>query len=274
MVSDSTTPAVFNLELTELVCGVLAQTDYPGLTAGELVAALRPANLSALDGGQNKRTRLLTTLHNAQVARGSGKTLVAFINAAMNPARYTKDPGRWDRLRGQLDAVLALYDLHISDAGKLARGGRASTLEGAARLADELLTELNRRGCHPVLLGYCSDELLSKSLFHAMGEAAKSIPDRVRRHTGLGDDGDELYNQVFGTKSSAPVIFINDYQTKSDRSEHAGFKNLLTGIHGHYRNPRAHSSRLGAKETVEDLYDSFGLFSYVHRRLDQAEVRP
>ena len=48
------------------------------------------------------------------------------------------------------------------------------------------------------------------------------------------------------------------------------WKNLLIGIHGHYRNPRAHRTRYGASEQLIDFYDLFGLLSYTHRRLDTA----
>ena len=114
----------------------------------------------------------------------------------------------------------------------------------------------------------------SGSPFHALQEAAKSIPERLRRQTNLGSDGEDLYTSVFGSKPSAPLVQINKLSTDSEQSEHRGFKNLLTGIHGHYRNLRAHSTRLGSVEDKQDFLDTFALFSYVHRRLDAARVKP
>ena len=109
---------------------------------------------------------------------------------------------------------------------------------------------------------------------HAIGEAPKSIPDRIHRHTGSGEDGKDLYGRVFGTKTVPPLIRITAMTNDSEASEHRGFKNLLTGIHGHHRNPRAHATRLGSGEGRYDFFDAFTLFSYIHRRLDQAGVRP
>lgn len=269
----SSTP-VFDVQFTQAVCDVVAQTPKPGLSVAELEAALVPAKLDRLDDGPNKRTRLLTTVHNAQVHRGSGNTLIAFLNAAMNPARYVRDPLRFEQLRGQLNAVLVLYGLRINDQGQLARGPSASTLSEAAQLSGELLSELHRRGCHLVLLDYCSEELVRQSLFHAVSEAAKSIPDRIRRHTGLAGDGAALYDQVFGTSTVAPLIRITDMRDDSEISEHRGFKNLLVGVHGHYRNPRAHRTRLGSSEDRDDFLDAFSILSYLHRRLDSAGVVP
>jgi uncharacterized protein (TIGR02391 family) len=70
------------------------------------------------------------------------------------------------------------------------------------------------------------------------------------------------------------MIKINALADDSDLSEQKGFKHLLVGIHGHYRNPRAHRTRLGSSEDRQDFFDAFSLFSYVHRRLDRAGVQP
>lgn len=263
---------VFDMQFTQAVCDVLAQTGTPGLTGSELLAALDAVNIAGLDDGPNKRTQLRSTLHNAQVRRRSGGTLVAFVNAAMNPALYVRDPIRWEQLRDQINAPMSMYGFCVNDDGKFAKGGQSATFREAATLASELVTELRRRGCHEVVLAYCTDELIRRSEFHAVSEAAKSIPDRLRRHTGLGTDGADLYSQVFATKSGTPLVRINAFADASDISEHRGFANLLTGIHGHYRNPRAHRPRLGSLEDHSDLYDAFAMFSYVHRRLDDAGV--
>ena len=263
---------VFDPQFTEQVCNVLAQTKPPGLTEGELLSALIPTKLSGMEEGSSKRNRLLRTLHNAQVERGQGDTLVVFINAALNPGRYTSEPNRFHQLRDQLNVVLALYGYRVNEQGKFANGPVAQTLDEASQLAGELFMELRRRECHPVLLQYASEELVRKSLFHAISEASKSIPDRLRRHTGLGTDGEALYGEVFGTRTSQPLVSVTACTTESEISEQRGFKNLLTGIHGHYRNPRAHAARLNAAEDQQDFYDAFSLFSYVHRRLDRAGV--
>jgi len=265
---------VFDQQLTEAVCNVVAQTEYPGLSGSELESVLQAVRVDVFEEGPNKRTRLFRTLHNTQVRQKAGNVLVAFINAAMNPARYTSDPGRFDLLQAQLNPVLVLYGFRLNDSGQFSRGQHATTLTEAARLTGELFAELRRRNCHAALFTYCDEELVRKSLFHAISEAAKSIPERLRRHAGLGTDGENLYTAVFSARTGTPLVCINDYRSDSQRSEQHGFKNLLTGIHGHYRNPRAHTTRLGSAESREDFFDAFSLFSYVHRRLDQAGVQP
>lgn len=260
----------FQPAFTEGISNVLAQTEYPGLSGSELRRVLRIQNLE-LAVGPNKRESLFLTLHNRQVAAGTGGSVVKFINSAMDPSRYVKDEKRFEVLQGELNAFLVLHGFKVTDAGRIAKATqKASTLTEAARLAGQLHTELQRRGVHAELFKYCDEELVQRSLFHAMTEASKSIAARVRGISNLAGDGAALYDGAFGSGGAAnpPLYLINSYASESEQSEHKGFKNLLVGIHGHYRNPRAHSSRIDNAENLADFYDAFSLFSYVHRRLD------
>ena len=85
-------------------------------------------------------------------------------------------------------------------------------------------------------------------------------------------DGQDLFDAALGTPKHRPVLFINKYSSDSDISEQKGFKNLLIGIHGHFRNPRAHTTRYGTNEKLIDSYDLFATLSYVHRRLDSSHI--
>src|SRR5690348_12930040 len=139
---------VFDPACTKAVCDVLAQTDTPGLSTSEILSLLPQVKLAGLENGPNKRTALFHALHNAQVRRKRGDTLVVFLNAAMNPVRYVKNYDRFESLRTELNAALAFYGLKVNEQGKVAWGAVASTLSEAAQLAGELSTELRRRGCH------------------------------------------------------------------------------------------------------------------------------
>lgn len=250
------------------VCDVLAQTDSPGLTGSEIDTLLRMVRVEAREPAGNKRESLYVTLHNVQARQQAGNIVGGFIARAMSPGRYATQPNRFADLRDQLNEFLVFYGYSINEAGKLVTGKKASTISEGAALAGRLQTELKRRGCHPELLRYCDEELVNRSLFHAISEASKSIPSRVRTITGLAGDGASLYDGMFGTNRERPIWSINAHTSESEISEHRGFKNLLVGIHGHFRNPRAHTNRIMTDEELVDFYDAFSLFSYVHRRLD------
>ena len=260
------------VQLVQAVCDVLGQTGAPGLTGSEIDRLLQGQGLPGREGGANKRQGLFLTIYNAQ--RSNGGVFIKFVNQAMSPIRFARNPTEFDTLRGQLNEVMVFHGLAINKEGKVARSQRATTLSEGAKMSGRLHTELRHRGAHQLLFEYCEEELVTRSLFHAMTEASKSIPARVRKITGLAGDGDALYNGVFGSKNDPPLLYINSYSTDSEISEHRGFKNLLLGVHGHYRNPRAHSSRIDSTEILEDFYDAMSLFSYAHRRLDKSSSTP
>jgi uncharacterized protein (TIGR02391 family) len=258
------------MEFIKGVSDVLAQTDHPGLSNSEIDSLLPMAGISHREAGGNKRESLYITLNNKQLKQKAANSVVAFISQAMSPSRYARDPNRFESLRDQLNEFMVHFGYRITEQGKFARGAKASTISEATALAGTLHAELRRRDIHAELFRYCAEEFVTKSLFHAISEASKSIPSRIRIMTGMAGDGDALYNGVFGTKQDPPLLYINQNLTESEISEHRGFKNLLLGIHGHWRNPRAHSNRINNNEVMPDFYDAFSLFSYAHRRLDSA----
>ena len=253
------------------IANVLASTDLPGLSGSQIDELLLDIGAPPRVAG-SKREGLFGALTEGMSAAQAGQLTREFITTAMSPARHTTDRQRWNDLRRLLNKVLATEGWHIDDAGELTQLAEAArTFDDIERLTSSLVEELQRRGTHERLMEYCSQELIAESLFHAISEAAKSIPDRIRILTSLTDDGQELFDAALGTNNSAPKLVINNFSTESEKSEHKGFKNLLIGIHGHYRNPRAHKTRLGSEEGKHDFLDAFSLFSYVHRRLDSAQ---
>jgi uncharacterized protein (TIGR02391 family) len=264
--------AIFDPQMTEAVANILGQTDHPGLSNAEIDGVLQLVRITYRDRTVNKRTSLKVALHNAQVDQQCGNALGAFIARAVHPSRYVGNERRWMQLRDQLNGVLVIFGYRVNDEGKLAAGAKATTLTEAAQLAGELQVELHRRDTHAELFKYCQEEFITKDLFHAMSEATKSVPQRVRHLTGLSYDGQDLFDAALGTPKHRPVLFINKYSSDSDISEQKGFKNLLIGIHGHFRNPRAHTTRYGTNEKLIDSYDLFATLSYVHRRLDSSHI--
>ena len=269
MSSDQT--AGYSYGLVQAVCDVLGQTQQPGLSGAEIDKLLRCIGAPSRNRDVNKRTGLFDALYKAQ--RSDGRIFIRFITRAMAPERYVKDRQRFEDLRQQLSEVMVFHELVVNDEGRVARASaKATTLSEGAKLAGRLHTELRHRAVHDLLFTYCSEELVNQSLFHAISEAAKSIPGRVREMTGVIGDGWVLYNAAFGHRDgknrTAPRLFINDYLTESDQIEHEGFRSLLVGVHGHYRNPRAHSNRINREEDLNDFLDAMSLFSYIHKRLD------
>jgi uncharacterized protein (TIGR02391 family) len=261
--------------MVESVCEVLADTST-GLTGGEIGRLLAKVRVPDIDPDNTKRHRLANALRAHQQRQQAANCIVAFITEAMAPGLHFNDPNRRQNLQDGLTERLSLMGLKVLDDGRVGRAAQtATTVDEAVRIAGRLKTELARRGTHPEVIQYCEEELVRRSVFHAVFEAAKGLASRLRRLSGSTLDGSALVDHCFGAKGgAAPVLRINDYGTESDVSEHRGFANLLRGIFGTFRNPPAHTPRADEEWTITetDALDLFSMLSYVHRRLDEART--
>jgi uncharacterized protein (TIGR02391 family) len=262
--------------VVEAVCKVLASTDWPGLSGSEIGRLLVMRGVEDVAHGASKWQRLHAALQTRQQKDRASNCLIRFITDAMEPSRYVGDPGRFSALRDSLTEALALVGLRITERGEVSTAKRAATLDEVAKLAGRLHTELTRRGVHKEVLAYCNEELIRKSLFHAVFEAVKGLAARLRAMSGSGLDGSDLISYCFGDRSGRPVVRINRYVSETDQSEHKGFANLLRGIFGTFRNPPAHAARAASEWTITeaDALDLFAMLSFIHRRLDNATVQP
>lgn len=259
----------------ESVCAVLASTDPPGLSGSEITTLLSVSGVPDVDpNASNKRKRLWAALMTQQQRNQAANCIIRFITEAMAPGRYVQDRARFEALKDAINEPLALLGLRVNEAGKLARGARASNLDEVARLAGRLQGELRRRGVHPQVIKYCEEEILRQSVFHAVFEATKGLAERLREMSGSTLDGADLVDHCFSTRRPPPLVRINGFTTESEISEHKGFANLLKGVFGTFRNPPAHTPRATAGWRIPepDALDLFSTLSFMHRRLDAANV--
>lgn len=225
-----------------------------------------------LGAGQTKWRRICYSLIERQNKDKSGNCVIRFITEAMNPVRYRDTPAEMRKLQSELNEILIYEGLRVTDEGKVARkkGGAARTLDEATQRAGTIYKELQRRNVHPEVLKYCNTELFQKNNFHALLEASKSIPDRLRTMTGLKGDGATLVRETILSRENK-LVFINTDEDETDRSEQKGFGNLIIGLLGMYRNTTAHPAKINREVTDEELLEAFATFSMVHRRLDDAK---
>ena len=262
--------------LVESVCKILAATDWPGLTGDEIGRLLAMRGFKDVTPAATKWRRLETAMQTRQQRDRASNCLIRFITDAMDPSRYVTDPARFSALRDSLTETLALQGLKITDQGEIGRAPRAATLDEVAKIAGRLHTELTRRRVHKQVLAYCNEELIRRSLFHAVFEAVKGLAARLRTMTGSGLDGSDLVSYCFADRTGQPVVRINPYKSETDHSEHKGFANLLRGIFGTFRNPPAHAAKAASEWTIteDDALDLFSTLSFIHRRLDHATIQP
>lgn len=261
---------LFSQAQLEAIAGALGDTQ-DGLTGPEV--AMLIATCKMVDPGEiTKRKRIYNAFAEAQNRRQDRLLILGFIRHAMKPARFSREPHRFEPLRAKLNQALAFAGLVVAESGELQSAAVAVTLPEAQRRARDLRTDLETRGVHPDVLRFCRAELLADDYFHAVQEAVKSVADKMRSRTGLTDDGGTLVDRVLS--GDPPMLAINARTSVSERSEQSGFANLVKGTFGMFRNTTAHEARIHWPMTKGDAEDLLTLVSLIHRRLDAATMPP
>ena len=260
----------FSQDQMEAIAGALGDTEL-GLKGDEIELLIRTCRMVD-PGPMTKRRRIYNAFVESQNTKRNRTHILEFIRQAMAPARYARDPGRYEPMRANLNRALAFAGLFVDETGKLCSAERATTLPEAQRRANDLRRDLEGRGVHPDVLVFCRAELLADNYFHAVLEAVKSVAAKLRDRTGLVDDGNALVDRALG--GDAPMIAINARRTPSERSEQTGFANLVRGMFGMFRNPTAHEAKIHWPMSKDDAEDLLTLVSMIHRRLDTASMPP
>ena len=255
----------------EAIAGALGDTAV-GLTGSEIAHILMLSKMQDVAPALTKRKRLHNAFVESQNSLGNRTAVLAFIRHSMKPERWLREPDRYEPLRAKLNAALSFVGLAVDEDGSLGTVEAVATISGAQRRADDLRSDLARRGVHPDVLLFCRSELVADNYFHAVLEAMKSVAEKIRTRTGLTDDGADLVNRALG--GSPPMLAINGLLTSTERSEQRGFANLVMGAFGMFRNPTAHAARVTWVMTKVDAEDLLSLASLIHRRLDASHMPP
>ncbi len=257
--------APFDSQQLEAACRVLADTAN-GLSGTQIGRLLQEINVPDPSSDMTKWKRLFNALAGMQNKHQAGNHLIQFINLAMNPVSYARDPGAFAWRRDELNVVLAFSGFYVRDDGKVAHSAKATTLDTARARAGRLKAALESRAVHPEVLTYCRAELMDDNYFHAVFEATKGVAERIRILSGLTGDGSELATRAF--MGQQPLLVLGPLTSESEKSEQRGFANLLIGLFGAVRNPLAHAPKTNWPMSEQDALDILTLVSLIQRKLD------
>ncbi|MFH0828772.1 MAG: TIGR02391 family protein [Candidatus Kerfeldbacteria bacterium] len=257
---------------TDAQLEALAKVFGDCFTGSDLDRLLQSANLAEPpDAPSTKWRRLLAVFQKSQAEHRVGNHVGAFIQIALEPARWHGNAVGLESALAQINEILAFAGLCVGEDGKLRTAQVAKTLSEAQQRVGRLRTELERRGVHPDVLRFCRAELLQENYFHAVLEATKSVGEKIRAKSGLDDDGAPLVDQAFGgDPTKLPILAFNALRTPTEWSEHRGLMNLVKGLFGAFRNPTAHEARISWPVGEADALDLLTLASLLHRRIDAA----
>jgi len=264
-----TKPPRFSADQLEAIAKALGDTER-GLTGSEIGHMLARVGVADGDSAMTKWKRLFNALVARQNQDQNGDRTLAFINAALSPARYAGNEELFQIRRRAVNVPLAFYGLEYTEEGKFRKCSQAATLSEAEARANRLRAALKARNVEAEVLSFCRAELLQDNYFHAVLEATKSVAAKVRSRTGLQTDGANLVTEAFG--GTAPRIRINAFGNPTEQGEQRGFANLLTGFFGTFRNPVAHAPKVEWPVSEEDALDLLSLASYIVRRVNKATI--
>ena len=195
--------------------------------------------------------------------------IVLFIQNVLSPQRYVNNKDMYNKLKSEVNKQLAFEGLSINDSNQIISIAKASKISDVQVKVDGLKSKLIEQGAHQLVFSYCNSELLANNYFHAVLESSKGLIKRIQDLAGVKYDGQNLMENVF--KDDNPILIINNFQSKSEKDEHRGFRNLLIGIVAMFRNPSSHELKVEWNMSEQDALDIMAMISYCHRRLDKAQ---
>lgn len=242
-----------------------------GRVLSDILAAM---NIPDNSGESTKWKFLYHSFREAQRSDGCANRVGAFLESALDPARWSSDAHRqaYDLARENINRALLTTGLELGPNGKLRSVPKAETLDDAHERANRLRATLERRGMHQQVLAACAQLVLKDSnYFHAVFEATKSVAARLRGISGSSADGNALLDETLeaGTRPF-PVIALNRYDCTSLKNEQKGITHLARGLLHAFRNVTAHEPKATWFVSEQDALDMMSTASLIHRRLDSA----
>lgn len=236
-------------------------------TGSEITSFFHKCGMDDNSGHSTKWRRIEWVFLDRQARDRAGNAILSFIQQFLAPARFIGRADGFNRIRTELNTILAFSGIQFGEDGQFRQVAQATTLAEAEKRAQTLRSKFQGRAIHHEVLKYCKAELLQDNYFHAVFEAAKGLAQRIRDLSGVQLDGAALVDAVFSV--DRPILAFNALQTETEKSEHKGFANLLKGCFGAVRNPLAHEPKI-LWSGADDAADYLSLISLLHRKLDDA----
>lgn len=259
------------LSTLEILANTIADID-PNITGAVIHRILLQSQIDDVSYSEQflaKRKKLLNAFEKYQNDYKCANNIVLFIQNILSPQRYVNNQDMYNRLKSEVNKQLAFEGLSINDSNQIISIAKASKISDVQVKVDGLKSKLIDQGAHQLVFAYCNSELLANNYFHAVLESSKGLIKRIQDLAGVKYDGQNLMENVF--KDDNPILIINNFQSKSEKDEHRGFRNLLIGIVAMFRNPSSHELKVEWNMSEQDALDIMAMISYCHRRLDKAQ---
>lgn len=252
----------------ESLSNIIGATET-GLTGSEITRILQLCRIPDNYQGYTKRIRLFNSFAERINIDQNSDCVYSFVKETMMPARWLSNTEAEEKMRIQINEVLALKGLQLNDSNEFISIKIATTVSEAKQRASKLKEKMYHLNAHREVLNCCTEELLSLDYFHAVNEAAKSLTNRISQSTGLSDDGTTLIEKAFSTTN--PSVILSDLSSNSKRNEYRGIKEMLLGINYAVRNVTAHEMRINWDVNEDEAINVLSIISALHKILDKCQ---
>lgn len=261
----------FKASTLEMIANAIADID-PGITGSVIHRMLLQSQIEDISYNEQflaKRKKLFNAFADYQNNNQCANNIILFIQNILSPQRYVDNTDIFKKVKDEVNKQLAFEGLSIDDSNQIVSVAKASKISDVQIKVDGLKNKLIKQGAHQLVFSYCNAELLANNYFHSVLEASKGLVKRIQDIAGVTYDGQNLMEKVF--KDEDPILIVNNFQSKSEKDEHRGFRNLLIGIVAMFRNPASHELKVEWDMSEQDALDILAMISYCHRRLDNAQ---
>jgi uncharacterized protein (TIGR02391 family) len=263
--------AIFPRDHLLRICDALASSGS-GLTGTEIGTFLLRLDIADPGAGVSKKSRLLEALTQRQNRDGDGRSVTAFIQSAMEPARYVGTADLFENRRSHLNEILAKSDLQVGEDGKVHSLSPTEKTKDAAEWASAFNQKLETSRLHSRVTHLLLDETQDFSGYKKAVELVRAVSERIREISGLTCDGAELVDRAFGGLSSGrmPLVALADLSSDSGRSAQASLIGLTKGFLSTFRSSVGFAPRIPWEISDDDLLDLAAMASFLLRKLDLA----
>lgn len=255
----------------EMLANAIADID-PGITGSLIHRMLLQSQIEDISYNEQflaKRKKLFNAFADYQNKNKCANNIILFIQNVLSPQRYVDNTDMFRKVKAEVNKQLAFEGLYIDDSNQIVSVAKASKISDVQIKVDGLKAKLIEQVAHQLVFSYCNAELLANNYFHSVLESSKGLVKRIQDIAGVAYDGQNLMEKVF--KDDEPILIVNNFQSKSEKDEHRGFRNLLIGIVAMFRNPASHELKVEWNMSEQDALDILAMISYCHRRLDNAQ---
>lgn len=241
------------------------------LTGSKISTMFNQLNLIDNSNESTKWKRLNFVMCKSQETFNCGNKIVEIIEYVFFPTSSWFDSvSQYSDCMNKINKCISFYGLELNAEGKIYKTKHSTTMSEANERYDLLKSKLLERNIHPLIMKFCTKDIVVEDYFSIIIEASKSIYERIRQMTGIELDGNKLIFACFD--KDYPIVVCNSLKTETEQNIYNGLRSILISIGQIGRNPRSHTPKIYSYDNLENCLDILNIISFAHKMLDQCFI--